>query len=210
MTSTPVRWGLVGTGGIARRTVGDLRAFPSCAVVAVASRAQETANAFASEWSIPQAFGELRAMLESDSVDAVYVGTPHTTHAEIVRSAILAGKHVVCEKPLTMTSSEAEELGMLAASHGVFLLEGMWMSFSPAVRRMLTIVADGEIGEPRLVQAGLGFAVPADFHGATGIQNSAGERCSTPSRSRVLCSATSWASRPWVASDRTESTWRRR
>jgi predicted dehydrogenase len=101
-------------------------------------------------------------MLESDSVDAVYVGTPHTTHAGIVRAAILAGKHVVCEKPLTMTSSEAEELGALAAAQSVFLLEGMWMSFSPAVRRILDIIGDGEIGEPRLLQAGLGFAVPVD------------------------------------------------
>lgn len=155
-----VRWGIVGTGGIARRTVGDLRATSGCEVAAVASRSQGTADAFAAEHGIPQAFGDRAAMLGSGAVDAVYIGTPHTTHYAIAREAIVAGKHVVCEKPLTMTSAEAEELGELARQHGVLLLEGMWMSFSPAMRRMLEILRSGEIGTPRILQAGLGFAVP--------------------------------------------------
>jgi len=159
---TPVRWGIVGTGGIARRTVGDLRATAGCEVAAVASRAQANADAFAAEHAIPRAFGDRDAMLQSGEVDAVYIGTPHTSHVEIAREAILAGKHVVCEKPLAMTSGEAAELGELARGHGVLLLEGMWMSFSPAMRRTLQIIDAGEIGAPRLVQAGLGFAVPQE------------------------------------------------
>ncbi len=156
-----VRWGIVGTGGIARRTVGDLRATEGCEVAAVASRGQETADTFAAEHGIPHAFSDRAAMLGSGTVDAVYIGTPHTTHYAIAREAIVAGRHVVCEKPLTMTSAEAEDLGALARRHGVLLLEGMWMSFSPAMRRTLEIIRDGEIGTPRVLQAGLGFAVPS-------------------------------------------------
>ena len=133
---------------------------PSCDVVAVVSRDQQRADAFAAEWRVPFAFGALEDALTSDEIDAVYIGTPHTTHAAIARAAILAGKHVVCEKPLTMTSAEAAELGDLARQNRLFLLEAMWMSFSPAIRRTLDIIASGEIGEPRLLQAGLGFAVP--------------------------------------------------
>ena len=155
-----VRWAVVGTGGIARRTVDDLSSVPSCEVVAVVSREQSRADAFAAERRLPLAFGSLSAALASAEIDAVYVGTPHTTHAAIARAAIVAGKHVVCEKPLTMTSAEAVELSQLARQNGVFLLEAMWMSFSPAIRRTLDVIASGEIGEPRLLQAGLGFAVP--------------------------------------------------
>jgi predicted dehydrogenase len=157
-----VRWGIVGTGGIARRTVGDLRATPGCEVAAVASRDQARAESFAAEHAIPLAFGDREAMLSSGAVDAVYIGTPHTSHVPIAREAILAGRHVVCEKPLAMTSGDADELGGLARERGVLLLEGMWMSFSPALRRTLEIIESGEIGAPRVVQAGLGFAVPRE------------------------------------------------
>lgn len=160
-TNDPVRWGIVGTGGIARRTVGDLRALPECAVAAVASRAQLSADAFAAEHGIALAYGDRGEMFSSGEVDAVYIGTPHTSHYAIAREAMLAGLHVVCEKPLSMTSGEAEELGALARERGVLLLEGMWMSFSPAMRRTLEILRSGEVGEPRILQAGLGFAVPA-------------------------------------------------
>jgi predicted dehydrogenase len=95
-------------------------------------------------------------------VDAVYIGTPHSTHFSYAREALLAGKHVLCEKPLTMTADEARELGRLAAEHGVFLMEAMWTKFSPAVQRAVEIVQSGAIGEVRFVQAGLGYPVPAD------------------------------------------------
>lgn len=160
-TDGPVRWGIVGTGGIARRTLGDLRALPECEVVAIASRTQETADAFAAEHGVSHAYGDRAAMFTSAEIDAVYVGTPHTTHYDIAREAMLAGLHVVCEKPLTMTSAEAEDLARLAREQGVLLLEGMWMSFSPALRRTREILDSGEVGVPRIVQAGLGFAVPA-------------------------------------------------
>ena len=157
-----VRWAVVGTGGIGRRTAGDLRHCESAEIVAVASRNQETADAFAAEWGIEHAFGDYRQLCSSADVDAVYIGTPHSTHFAYAREALSAGKHVLCEKPLTMTSDEARELGRVAADNGVFLMEAMWMKFSPAMLRAVELIQDGIIGEPRFIQAGLGYPVPAD------------------------------------------------
>ena len=162
MSSTKVRWGIVGTGGIGRRTVGDLRLCESAEVVAIASRDQQRADAFAAELGVSRAFGSFSALCESADVDAVYIGVPHGVHFAYAREALLAGKHVLCEKPLTMTADEARELGRIAAENGVFLMEAMWTKFSPAIQRAVEIVQSGGIGEVRFLQAGLGYPVPAD------------------------------------------------
>ena len=156
-----VRWAVVGSGGIARRTVGDLRLCADAQVVAVCSRELSRAQAFATEHGLPQAFGDFGALCASDAVDALYIGTPHSTHFALASQALRAGKHVLCEKPLTMTADEALALGRLAEEHGVFLMEAMWMKFSPAMRKAVELVQAGAIGEPRLLQAGLGYPVPA-------------------------------------------------
>ena len=160
MTSSKVRWAIVGTGGIGRRTVGDLRLCDMAEVVAVGSRARDTAAAFARDWNLPLAFDDHAALCACPDIDAVYIGTPHSTHFAYARQALLAGKHVLCEKPLTMRADEARELGRLAADSHVFLMEAMWMKFSPAMQRAMQLVATGLIGEPRFVQAGLGYPVP--------------------------------------------------
>jgi predicted dehydrogenase len=157
-----VRWAIVGTGGIAARTVGDLKRTENARVAAVASRDLAKAQAFASEHDIPLAFGDYDELLESGEVDAVYIGIPHGAHFEYAARALRAGRHVVCEKPLTMTSAEAEELGRLSREHGVFLMEAMWMKFTPAFETVRRLLADGVIGEPRLIQGGAGFPVPPD------------------------------------------------
>jgi predicted dehydrogenase len=157
-----VRWAVVGTGGIAHRTIGDLRLCENAEVVAVCSRRQETADAFARDAGIPRAYGDFGELCDDEGVDAVYVGTPHGTHFHYAERAIRAGKHLLCEKPLTMTAAEATELERLAEHHGVFLMEAMWTKFSPGMRRAVELVEAGEIGEPRFVQAGLGYPVPPD------------------------------------------------
>jgi predicted dehydrogenase len=162
MTMNKVRWAVVGTGGIGKRTVGDLRLCPDAEVVAVCSRARHAAQAFAQEHGLALAFDDFAALCALPEVDAVYIGTPHSTHFAYASQALRAGKHVLCEKPLTMTADEARELGRLAAEHRVFLMEAMWMKFSPAMRKALELVESGVIGEPRLLQAGLGYPVPAD------------------------------------------------
>ena len=162
MTQERVRWAVVGTGGIARRTIGDLRLCENADVVAVCSRRQEAADEFARDSGIPRAYGDFTDLCDDGGVDAVYIGTPHGTHVHYAERAIRAGKSVLCEKPLTMTAAEAIELEGLAEAHGVFLMEAMWMKFSPSMRHAIELVEAGEIGEPRFVQAGLGYPVPPD------------------------------------------------
>ncbi|MEK8026887.1 Gfo/Idh/MocA family protein [Pseudaquabacterium rugosum] len=161
-TARRLRWAVVGSGGIARRTVGDLRQCAQAEVVAICSRSAERAAAFAQAEGLPLAFGDYDRLCASPEVDAVYIGTPHSTHFALARQALQAGKHVLCEKPLVMRADEARALGRIAAERGVFLMEAMWMKFSPAVRKAVDLVAAGTIGEPRFLQAGLGYPVPPD------------------------------------------------
>lgn len=161
MASTPtLRWGIIGTGGIAAHTLSDLRLVETTEVLAATSRSQATADAFAASTGIPHAFDDVDRMLELPDLDIVYIATPHGVHAADARRAIRAGKHVLCEKPLTMTVADAVELRDLAAEHGVFLMEAMWTKFNPTIIRAQQLIASGAIGEPRFVQAGMGF-VPA-------------------------------------------------
>ncbi|GAA1942934.1 Gfo/Idh/MocA family oxidoreductase [Microbacterium deminutum] len=162
MADSTVRWAIVGTGGIARRTLGDLRLVPRAEIVAVCSRSEESADAFAAEWGIERGYADFTALCADMTVDAIYIATPHGTHFRYASEALRAGKHVLCEKPLTMTAAEARELKSLSVEQDVFLMEAMWMKFAPSMRRALELVESGAIGTPMFVQAGLGYPVPGD------------------------------------------------
>ena len=154
------RWGIVGTGGISRATGGDLHLAEDLDRVAVASRHEQTAAAFAAAHEVPRWYGDVDALLAADDVDVVYLCTPIGTHADLARRALLAGKHVLVEKAFTSTADEARSLAALAAEQGRELVVAMWMRFNPAVRRVLHEVADGRIGEVRSVRASFGFPPP--------------------------------------------------
>jgi predicted dehydrogenase len=158
------RWGIVGTGGISRTTVGDLHLTENVDLVAVASRSAENAETFAAEHEVPRWYGDYDELFAADDVDVVYIGTPIGTHFELARRALLAGKHVLLEKAFTTTAEEARSLATLAAEQGRFLMEAMWMRFNPAFGRMLEEVAAGAIGEVRSVQAAFGFPAPPTFN----------------------------------------------
>jgi len=160
--STRVRWGIVGTGGIARRTVGDLKLCDNVELVGICSRDVSKAQAFAAEHAISKASGDFDEFCASDEVDAVYIGIPHGLHFDYAARALRTGTHVVCEKPLTMTSSEAQELQRLSRENGAFLMEAMWMKFTPALLKVAELLRSGVIGQPQLIQAGAGFPVPPD------------------------------------------------
>jgi predicted dehydrogenase len=156
------RWGIVGTGGISRTTVGDLHRTENLDLVAVASRSPELAEAFATAHEVPRWYGDYDAVFADEDVDVVYIGTPIGTHVEVARRALLAGKHVLLEKAFTTTADEARALAALAAEQGRFLMEAMWMRFNPAIRRLLDELAGGAIGEVRTVQASFGFPPPPE------------------------------------------------
>lgn len=167
-TGRPLRWGVVATGSIARTVASQLVRLEDAVLHAVSSRDSARARAFADDLGAPVAFGDGGGMLGFErmavdpEVDVVYVATPHGQHYEVVKPLLEAGKHVLVEKAFTITGDEAEALVDLAAERGVFLMEAVWTRFLPVYQRALDVVASGELGDVRWVQADLGFAAKGD------------------------------------------------
>ncbi|MFR9794808.1 Gfo/Idh/MocA family protein [Streptomyces sp. MS06] len=160
MAADGVRWGILATGGIAAAFTADLVDLPDAEVVAVASRSQESAEAFAERFGIPRAYGDWSALAADQDVDVVYVATPHSAHRAAAGLCLEAGRNVLCEKPFTLNLHEARELVDLARQRGRFLMEAMWMYCNPLVRRLKEMVDGGAIGRVRTVQADFGLAGP--------------------------------------------------
>jgi predicted dehydrogenase len=154
--SDKVRWGILGTGKIARAFANALKETPGAVLAGVGSRTLASAQAFADEFG-GAAYGSYEELARAGDVDLVYVGTPHPAHADNVRTALDAGKGVLCEKPFTMNRQEAEELVALARAKKLFLMEAMWTRFMPALAEVRRIVDSGEIGKVAQVVADLGF-----------------------------------------------------
>ncbi|MFJ4694803.1 Gfo/Idh/MocA family protein [Streptomyces sp. NPDC088766] len=160
MTTDTVRWGILATGGIAAAFTADLIDLPDAEVVAVASRTEDSARAFAERFGIPRAYGDWERLAKDADIDVVYVATPHSAHRAAAGLCLEAGRNVLCEKAFTLNLREAAELVELARDNGRFLMEAMWMYCNPLVRRLKDLVDDGAIGEVRTVQADFGLEGP--------------------------------------------------
>ena len=127
-----MNWGILATGTIARKFADTVnRMGGEEKLVAVASRSEEKAAAFANEFGIPGYYGSYEAMLKDAGVDAVYIATPNSMHYENCVMCLDAGKHVLCEKPFTIEASQAEKLYDYAAQKGLFIMEAFWIRFLP-------------------------------------------------------------------------------
>jgi predicted dehydrogenase len=151
--SRPLRWGILGTGGIANETTTDLL-LSGHSVAAVGSRSQASADEFAARHGISRAHSTYEALVEDVAVDIIYVATPHSLHASNAMLALQAGKHVLVEKPFSINAREAREVAALAAERGLVVMEAMWTRFLPHMVRIREIVAAGTIGEVRTLVAG--------------------------------------------------------
>jgi predicted dehydrogenase len=160
--SSGLAWGVAATGRIALEVGQVIRDSPDMHVAAVGSRDRARAEVAAQELGAPTAHGSYAELVEDPSVEAVYVATPHTGHAEVVEAALAAGKAVLCEKPLTASLAETERLVALARTTGTFLMEAMWMRFNPLVQRLASVAASGELGELRSLRASFGFRAEFD------------------------------------------------
>ncbi|ACQ78739.1 oxidoreductase domain protein [Beutenbergia cavernae DSM 12333] len=160
-TDRPLRWGILGPGRIAEKVAADFTHVRDGVLVAVGSRSQERATAFASRFAdvAPgpiRPHGSYADLLADDGVDAVYIATPHSEHARNAVDTLRAGKATLVEKAFTATYAGAERVVATARETGVFAMEAMWTRFQPAIVRMRELIADGAIGEVRGVQADLG------------------------------------------------------
>ncbi len=153
------RWGVVSTGHIASVFARDLALLSDEAeLAAVSSRTADKAEAFASEYGFARAFGSVEELAADPDIDVVYVASVHNDHAASARVCLEAGKAVLVEKPLTVTAADAESLIALARKRDTFLMEAVWTRTSPLIRKAVELLAAGEIGTVRHVQASFGFA----------------------------------------------------
>jgi predicted dehydrogenase len=160
--SAVVRWGIAGPGAIAARFADAIRMVEGGRIVAVASRSSDRAEAFARRFHVERYYGDYDDLAADDGVDVIYVATPASRHAADALRYLIAGKHVLCEKPFTLNAAQANEVVRAARDHGCFLMEAMWSRFLPSYRALGDALADGRIGEPLLVEADLGWRSPVD------------------------------------------------
>jgi predicted dehydrogenase len=156
-----LRWGILGTGGIARQFTRDLL-LTGHAVTAVGSRTRENAERFGALFGLDAAHGSYESLVADPSVDIVYVATPHPWHYPHATLALNAGKHALVEKPFTLNATEAHRLVTLAADRGLLVLEAMWTRWLPHMVRLREIVAAGTIGDIRSMSADHTQLLPSD------------------------------------------------
>lgn len=154
-----VRWGIIGAGRIAKTFSQDCLLVDHAEVSAVASRCISSAKAFAGSHQIKKYYGSYDALLKDKDIDAVYVATPHNFHYAQCADAIRDGKHVLCEKPFTVSAKQCQELMVLASEHKVFLMEAMWTYFLPAIQQAKSWVEQGRIGDIVQIKADFGYPV---------------------------------------------------
>ncbi|WP_256449447.1 Gfo/Idh/MocA family protein [Kutzneria sp. CA-103260] len=157
-----MRWGIMGTGGIAETFATDLKLTDSGTVAAVGSRSQAGADKFADRLGVERRHASYEDLADDPEIDAVYVATPHPMHHGNALLALRAGKATLVEKPFTMNAAEARELVQVARDNNVFLMEAMWTRFLPHIHRVRELI--GGVGDIVTVTADHGqwFAEDAE------------------------------------------------
>jgi D-xylose 1-dehydrogenase (NADP+, D-xylono-1,5-lactone-forming) len=155
-------WGILSTARINRLVLDGARKSDRVDVVAVASRDADRAEAYAREQGIERSYGSYNELLADDGVEAVYIPLPNSMHVDWSIRALEAGKHVLCEKPLTRRVTEAEEAFDVAERNGLLLMEAFMYRHNPQTHRLAALVGEGAIGRLQLVRAAFSFtAQPA-------------------------------------------------
>ena len=134
--TTAIRWGILGTGSIAKQFARGLADTPDAVLQSVGSRTQDSADAFGEAFSVPTRHASYEALANDPEVDAIYVSTPHPFHKDNSILCLQANKAVLCEKPFTINAAEATEVVEVARSSGVFLMEAMWSRFFPPMQQV--------------------------------------------------------------------------
>ena len=159
MSYEPVRWGIISTAHINRLVIPPAHESPKVDLVAVASRDQARADAYAAEWEIPRAYGSYEQLLADPDVDAVYISLPNTMHCDWSTRALEAGKHVLCEKPMDRRPDLVAKTFDAADQAGRFLMEAFMYRHNPQTKRVRGLIDDGAVGEPRLVRSCFGYSL---------------------------------------------------
>jgi predicted dehydrogenase len=151
------RWGILAPGKIANKFATDLQKIPDAELVAIGSRSQDRAAAFAARFKVPRVHGSYQDLVTDPDVDAIYVASPHTFHREHSLLCLEHGKAVLCEKPLAVNAAQAAEMVKVARHTDTFLMEAMWTRFLPVWVKVREWLAQGKIGDIRQLYADFCF-----------------------------------------------------
>jgi len=153
-----MKWGILATGSIAAKFADTINQMEDTQIlVACASRTMKKAESFRQKYNILRAYDSYEAMVQDPEVEAVYIATPNNLHYENCVLCLNAGKHVLCEKPFTVTKEEGEKLFALAEEKGLFLMEAFWIRFLPALRKMQELIQSGVIGDVVWARSDYGY-----------------------------------------------------
>ncbi len=155
--SNTIGWGIVGLGNIAHSFAKDLALVQDGDLVGVASRSLDKALEFGEQYGAAHCFGSYRELFECKEIDVVYIATPHTYHMELSIMAMDLGKHVLCEKPVGVNSTQVETMIAAAKRNNVFLMEALWSRFNPTIRKVKELISKGLVGEVTYLHADFAF-----------------------------------------------------
>jgi predicted dehydrogenase len=154
------RWGIIGTGRIARSFAEALKGSPNAELYAVASRSTDKAAAFAAEFDFEKSYGSYDELASDNNVDIVYIATPMASHYADSMLCITHGRNVLCEKSISLNTAQLEEMLAAAKNNGVFFMEAMWMKCRPSYLKALDWIRSGRIGRVKYVKADFCCSVP--------------------------------------------------
>ena len=149
-----IKWGILGTGRIARSFAVALNYLEDVELYGIASRSGEKAEAFSREFSVPKSYSSYESLAAARDIDVVYIATPHSLHKENCLMCLEHGKAVLCEKPFTINAAEAATVIDFARRRQLFLMEAMWTRFIPAAIKLKELIEDNVIGDIQYLFAG--------------------------------------------------------
>lgn len=155
---TPIRWAVLGTGPVSQQFSAALRRVPGAVLQAVFSRDADHARRFARQYGFQRSAELNLGIFDAPDIDVFYIATPTATHRTYCLAAIAAGKHLLCEKPMTAHPDELTEVADAARSRGVFAMEGMWLKFNPIIQTCGEVLARKQLGDILSVQMNVGYA----------------------------------------------------
>ena len=157
-----IRWGILGTGYVAREFARGLSFLADAELLAVGSRTSTSAQQFAREFKVPHWYQSYDELVSNKEIDIVYIATPANRHRDDSVLCLQAGKSVLCEKPFALNALQAKEIIDLARQQKLFCMEAMWMRFLPAIQKVKELIDSGTIGQIRMINADFGYLVKFD------------------------------------------------
>jgi predicted dehydrogenase len=162
MMDKMLNWGLLSTARINRAVIPPLRASKRNRLAAVASRTKDSADKYAREWKIPQAYGSYEELLADPEIDVIYNPLPNHLHAAWTIKAVEAGKHVLCEKPLALTVEEVDAIKAASQKQGRVVMEAFMYRHHPQTLKVQELVANGSLGTLKLIRGSFSFVLTRD------------------------------------------------